>query len=290
MTTTSRTVGEVDGVHGADMAGGRSSAPSARSSRVGQRRPQPSGIAQWQALTSRTLWTMVRKGELLVAVVAPLVFTLGFYLPLKFVMQLQGINYAQFLMPIIVLQAMAFTAISAAQRASTESLTGFNTRLQTMPVVLWVPFLSRISSGFVRSVVSLISALGYGYVIGFRFTAGFGQALLFCAMALAISTTLSVGADAIGTMSKSPEATSQVLTLPQLILGMASCGFVPETGFPEWIRPFVRNQPISQFSFAMRDMADGGVSWHVLWPGLAWIAGLVAFFVPLALWASQKRK
>lgn len=256
----------------------------------GTHKPKPSAYTQWSALTARTLWTMTRSGELLIAVIAPLIFTLGFYLPLKFVMGLQGINYAQFLMPIIVLQAMAFTAISAAQRASTETLTGFNSRLQTMPVARGIPLLSRISSGVVRSVVSLISALGYGYVIGFRFTAGFGQAVLFCGTALLISTTLSVGADAIGTLSKSPEATSQVLTLPQLILGMASCGFVPETGFPEWIRPFVRNQPISQFSFAMRDMAEGGVSWTVLWPALAWILGLLLFFVPLAVWASQRRK
>lgn len=80
-------------------------------------RTKPSGFVQWQALTGRALWTMLTKGELLVAVIAPLIFTVGFYLPLKFVMGLQGIDYAQFLMPIIVLQAMAFTAISAAQRA-----------------------------------------------------------------------------------------------------------------------------------------------------------------------------
>jgi ABC-2 type transport system permease protein len=203
-------------------------------------------------------------------------------------MGLQGIDYAQFLMPIIVLQAMAFTAISAAQRASTEAMSGLNSRLKTMPVVRGVPLVSRISSGVVRSLVSLVSALGFGYVIGFRFSAGFGQALLFCALAMLISTTLSIGADAIGTLSKSPEATSQVLTLPQLILGMASCGFVPESGFPELIRPFVRNQPISQFSFAMRDMAEGGVSFQVLWPSLAWVAGLLLFFVPLAIWASSR--
>nr|WP_314142348.1 ABC transporter permease [uncultured Rhodococcus sp.] len=264
-------------------------AGSAPQGRPRRRKPRPSGFAQWTALTSRTLWTMIRGGELIVAVIAPLIFTLGFYLPLKFVMNLQGIDYAQFLMPIIVLQAMAFTAISAAQRSAQESLAGFNTRLQTMPVAGPAPLMSRISSGFVRSVVSLVSALGYGYVIGFRFSAGFGQAVLFCAFALAFSTIMSIGADAIGTLSKSPEATSQALTLPQLILGMASCGFVPESGFPEWIRPFVRNQPISQFSFSMRDMAEGGVTFDVLWPSLVWMVGLVLVFVPLALWASLRR-
>ncbi|MDJ0392778.1 ABC transporter permease [Rhodococcus sp. G-MC3] len=251
---------------------------------------EPSGFVQWRVLTARTIRTMVRKGELLVAILAPLIFTIGFYLPLKFVMSIQGIDYAQFLMPIIVLQAMAFTAISSAQRASTEAMTGLSTRLKTMPVVIGAPLMARMSSAFIRSTVTLTAALLYGYVIGFRFTAGAGQALLFGAMALAISTVLSFGADAIGTLSKSPEATSQALTLPQLILGMASTGFVPESGFPEWIRPFVRNQPISQFSAAMRDMAEGSLSFSVIFPALAWIVGLSLVLIPLALWASLRRR
>ncbi|EID72837.1 ABC transporter transmembrane protein [Rhodococcus opacus RKJ300 = JCM 13270] len=233
---------------------------------------------------------MATNGGLAVALVAPLVFTVGFYLPLKFVMQLQGIDYAQFLMPIIVLQAMAFTAISAAQISATEAITGLTDRLQTMPVAALAPLAARMTAGLVRSLVSLVAALGYGYAIGFRFSAGPQQALLFCLVALAVSTTLALGADAIGSLSKSPEATSQALTLPMLIFGMLSCGFVPETGFPEWVRPFVRNQPISQFSFAMRDMAADGVQPSVLWPALSWIVGLSIVFVPLAVWASVRRK
>ena len=152
-----------------------------------------------------------------------------------------------------------------------------------------VPLTSRICAGLVRSVTSLIAALVFGYVIGFRFTAGLGQAILFCVFSLAVGTVLAIGADGLGSLTKSPESLSQALTLPTLILGMLSCGFVPESGFPEWIRPFARNQPISQFSFAMRDMAAGGVTWHVLWVPLVWLIGLAVAFVPLAVWASVRR-
>lgn len=98
--------------------------PEALSVGKHRRPPHPSAINQWW-VTARTVKSMVKRYELLIAVIAPLIFTIGFYLPLKFVMQLQDINYAQFLMPIIVLQAMAFTSISAAQMSSTESITGF---------------------------------------------------------------------------------------------------------------------------------------------------------------------
>ncbi|AFT98788.1 antibiotic transporter [Nocardia brasiliensis] len=248
-----------------------------------------SSFAQWRALTGRIVRTMATKGELIVAVVTPLVFTLGFYLPLRFVMKFHGIDYAQYVMPIIVLQTMAFTMMSNAQLSAFEALTGLSTRMQTMPIGMLVPLSARIAAGLVRSVTSLAAAILFGYLIGFRFVAGFGQAVLFCAFSLAVGTTLALGADALGSLTKSPESLSQALTLPTLIFGMLSCGFVPEGQFPEWIRGFVRNQPVSQFSFALRDMAADGVTWQVLWVPLVWVSGLALVFTPLAIWASVRR-
>ncbi|WP_416566975.1 ABC transporter permease [Nocardia testacea] len=252
-------------------------------------RTRVSAFAQWRALTGRVVWTMSTKGEMIAAIVMPLVFTVGFYLPLRYVMQFQGIDYAQFVMPIVVLQTMAFTMMSNAQLAAVEALTGFSTRLQTMPIGMLVPLTSRIAAGLFRSVVSLIAALIYGHVIGFEFTAGWGQTVGFCAFALAVGTVLAVGADGLGSLTKSPASLSQALTLPTLIFGMMSCGFVPETGFPEWVRPFVRNQPITQFAYALRDMAGDGVTWEVLRVGLFWLVGAAAVFTPFAVWASVRR-
>lgn len=250
---------------------------------------QPSGFKQWRALTGRILRTMIGRGDLFIAVLTPLVFTLGFYLPLKYVMSVRGIDYAQYVMPIIVLQTMAFTMMTNAQLAAFETMNGFNERMQAMPIAALAPLGARISAGLLRSIVALAAAIGFGYAIGFRFVAGAGQALLFCAFALAVSLVLSLGADALGVITKNPQALSQALSLPTLILGMLSCGFVPVTGFPEWIQPFVRNQPISQFSISMQAMTTTGVSFHVLWPSLIWLGGAAAIFVPLGAWASRRR-
>ncbi|MCP9621105.1 antibiotic transporter [Nocardia otitidiscaviarum] len=250
---------------------------------------KPSSLAQWWALTARIVRVMVTKGELVVAVITPLVFTVGFYLPLRAIMNLLNIDYAQYVMPIIVLQTMGFTMMSNAQMAAFEAMTGLTTRMQTMPIGSLVPLLARISAGLVRSVTSLTAALIWGHLIGFRFVAGWGQAILFCVFSLLVGTVLAIGADGLGSLTKSPESLSQALTLPTLIFGMLSCGFVPESRFPEWIQPFVRNQPISQFSFALRDMAAGGVTWEVLWVPLVWLGGLSVVFIPLAIWASVRR-
>ncbi|MFZ2173554.1 MAG: ABC transporter permease [Rhodococcus sp. (in: high G+C Gram-positive bacteria)] len=253
------------------------------------RRAQPSGFQQWLALSQRNLHTMQVTGQFFIAVLAPLIFTVGFYLPLRLVMKFQGIDYAQFVMPIIVLQAMAFTAISAAHRAATEASNGMNDRFQTMPVGAAIPLLSRMTASLIHSAISLGAAVGYGYLIGFRFVGGFALTAAFCGLAMLIGFTLTTGADALGTLTRSPEITSQALTLPQLILGMFSSGFVPETQFPDWAQGFVRNQPISQFSNSLRAMSDGMISFQQLLPTFLWCGGLVLTFVPLAIWSNVRR-
>ncbi|AQA25498.1 ABC-2 type transporter family protein [Rhodococcus sp. MTM3W5.2] len=253
------------------------------------RKPQLSSMQQWLALSGRNVHIMWSHGQFFVAVLAPLIFTLGFYLPLKFVMKVQGIDYAQFVMPIIVLQAMAFTAISAAGRAATEASNGMNARFQTMPIFSAVPLASRVTAMFIHALISLIAAVTYGHVIGFEFVGGTSLAVGFCALALAVGMTLAMAGDALGTLTKSPEITSQSLTLPQLILGMFSSGFVPESQFPEWSQGFVRNQPISQFSVSMRSMAEGHITLHQLTPSLLWIGGLLLVSVPLSIWANVRR-
>jgi ABC-2 type transport system permease protein len=259
--------------------------------RVGRhRRPELSVTGQWLALTTRNLRRMWTTGQLFIAVLAPAIFTVGFYLPLRFVMSFQGVDYAQFVMPIIVLQAMAFTAISAAGKAAQEAVNGMNARFQTMPVFAGVPLASRMSASFVHCTISLIAALVYGYIIGFRFTGGLGSTALFVAMSLAIAMTLSLGGDLIGTLTRSPERTSQALTVPQLILGMFSAGFVPVAQFPEWSQWFVRNQPISQFSISMRAIADGTVTLHLMTPAILWCVGLFVVITPITVWANVRRK
>ncbi|GAA4807196.1 ABC transporter permease [Tomitella cavernea] len=255
-----------------------------------RRRPTPDSLQQWWALSLRLIKPALRNGEIISAIISPIVFTVGFYLPLKFVMSFQGVDYAQFLMPIIALQALSFTALSAAMNAALDRTEGITDRFKTMPIRSGVPLAARMSANLFRLVVSLSVAIACGYVIGFRFHLGWTNSVGFCALALLVGFALTMGGDAIGTLSKTPEATTQALTLPQLILGMLSTGFVPITGFPEWIQPFVRNQPISVIATAMRDMTSDGVDWPTLWPALAWSFGALLVFAPITIWANGRRQ
>lgn len=249
--------------------------------------PAPSLWNQFSALLGRNVRTTVVRSDWVYSVIAPLIFTVGYYLPLSWIMS--GIDYGQFVMPIIVLQTASFTMVSIAQQAAMEASSGLTERLHTMPLNRVAPLAANLVSGMLKSMLSIGAAIGYGHVIGFRFSGGALATIGFFAVALGTAFVLSLGADALGNLTRSAAVIGQTMTLPVLLFGMLSTGFVPETGFPEWIRPFVRVQPISQLSAALRDLASDSPSFAVIWPGLAWIVALFVIFTPLALWARGRK-
>jgi ABC-2 type transport system permease protein len=244
----------------------------------------PKAVRQWLALNDRFVTTMGRHYEFVLCVLAPVLLTVCFYLPLRKVMNIfAGIDYAQFLMPIICLQSASFIATSAAMRAAMDETLGITKRLRSMPVNPFVPQLSRLSSNTVLLIVSLTAAMASGLVIGWRPQSGALNLVGFLVVAVVVGMVFAFGADVIGTLTKSPESTSQAMALPTLILGMLSTGFVPEDHFPEWIQPFARNQPVSQFADAMRAFDEGTISFGILFPTLCWVGGLIAVSLAVGL-------
>lgn len=253
--------------------------------------PNPRTFSQYLALTERNVREVVFRGAWVYSVVAPLIFTLGYYLPLQWIMSRTnpGLNYAQFIMPIIVLQTASFTMVTTAQQAAIERRGGLTERFYSMPVSRLAPLAANLTGGLFRSFIAMTAALVYGHIIGFRFHGGVTAALYFYLFALATSLVLSLGADILGSLASHPAVVGQVLTLPTLIFGMFSTGFVPESAFPEWTHAFVRNQPISHLAAGLRELSIGSISPEVLQSSLIWIVGLFVVFGPLAV-AVRSRK
>ena len=188
-------------------------------------RPVPSGVQQWWVLTARLIAPTLRNGEVAVGVAVSAAATASLYIPLNRLMDgpdLKMSSYAQYLVPLIVLQAIAFASISTAFRAATDSVQGINRRFQSLPIPPTTPLVARITASVYRCVIGLVVALVCGYVIGFRFHRGALDVAGFCLVALLTGLALAFMADTIGTNSRNPTGTAQWLLLPQLIFGFLS--------------------------------------------------------------------
>jgi ABC-2 type transport system permease protein len=102
-------------------------------------------------------------------------------------------------------------------------------------------------------------------------------------IALLLCLAVTLGADALGSSAKSVEGATHLLFVPQLLLFMMSTGIAPEKTFPAWLRPFVRNQPVSQFAETLRGLAGGHVALGNLTATLAWCLGMVLVFGAITL-------
>lgn len=262
-------------------------------------RPNPSTFRQWWVLTLRVTARTLRNWELLAAIAASVVFTVGYYLPLKSVMGaiVQGTgSYAQYLTPLITLQALYFAAMAAALRSANDSVEGINRRFGSMPIASMTPLAARMSGNLYRCATALVIAILCGHIIGFRFYLSAVYTVGFCLLVVLIGFTLSFLGDLIGVVSKNPEATTLILVLPQLILGLLSVGIQPADQFPAWIQPFVRDQPISQFAYALHALAGnardsaGSPTWSIIGPALAWLFGMMVIGVPLYVLVLSRRR
>jgi ABC-2 type transport system permease protein len=262
-------------------------------------RPATSTVQQWWVLTVRVITPTLRNGELLTQVAASVMFTVGLYIPFKHMMGVfaHGMSsYAQYLTPLIVLQGVAFAAVSAAFRSATDSVEGIDRRFRAMPIAPLTPLAGRMSASMYRCCIALVISLVCTHTIGFRFFGGVAHAVGFCILTLLIGAAMALLGDVIGTALKNPEATTPIMIMPQLIFGWISVGVQPVERFPRWIQGFVRDQFTSQFVYALRALAGdstpaaGAVSWSVIGPALLWLAVYVAVAIALYARVSGRRR
>lgn len=233
------------------------------------------------ALTRRSVLGTLRGGDLVFAIGGPIAFFVCFDITLRNVIDTGTMHYAQYIVPVIVVQAMIFTAMTTADRAARDHLSGMGIRLRSLPITAVVPVTARMLSALVRAGAAMVGAIAIGYPFGFRFSGGAWPVVAFIGIALLLALALSLGADAMGSLAGSAEEAGQTLLIPQLLLVMLSTGIAPAEAFPSWLGPFVRHQPVSVIAGTLRGLAVGEYSDIAL--SLAWCVGLLVVFGAIAV-------
>ncbi|MCA2305810.1 ABC transporter permease [Mycobacterium intracellulare] len=235
------------------------------------------------ALTERSLMSAARDGEMIFEILSPAAYLAGFSVALHGLIDTGPVSYTQYFLPAVVAQSMIFVGLLTADRAARDHLSGFGERMRTLPVAAAATVTARTVATLMRAVLSLAVALIAGYAFGFRMTGGLGCAAAFLLISLLLCLAVTLGADALGSSANTVQGASHLLFVPQLLLFMLSTGIAPEKTFPDWLRPYVRNQPISQFAETLRGMATGQLVLSNLAATLVWCLGMVLVFGAITL-------
>lgn len=235
------------------------------------------------ALTERSLMASVRDGGMIFELLSPVAYLAGFSVSLHGLIDTGHISYSQYLVPAVVVQSVIFVGLLTADRTARDRMTAVGERFATLPITAAAPVTARTVATLMRAALALFVALIAGYAFGFRMTGGPGYVVAFVTIALLLCLGVTLGADALGSGATSLEAIMPILFVPQVFLFMLSTGIAPERTFPGWLRPYVRNQPVSQTAETLRGLATGHVVITNLTASLAWCGGMILVFGAITL-------
>ena len=164
--------------------------------------------------------------------------------------------YVDYVMPGILLIAIAGAAQSIAIAVAMDMQEGIITRFRTMGIARASVLTAHVLSSTIQTIVGLAVVMVVGFLVGWRpdarpmeWVATFGVLVL---ITLAI-TWLSV---ALGLYPDSVEAASN-LPMPLILLPFLSSGFVPVASMPAAMRWFAEFQPFTPFIEIVRGLLMG---------------------------------
>ncbi len=243
------------------------------------------------ALARRSLIKTVRTPEALIDVtIQPVIFLLLFtYLLGGAIAGGNRQAYLQFLLPGMLAQSLALGGIALGQNLNADIEKGVFDRFRSLPVARSAPLVGAVSADIVRYVTVCVVILAFGTLMGFRVETGFVPAVAAVALSIAFGLCFCWISVWVGMLVRTPGAVQGTMFLLVFPLSFGSNVFVETSTLPGWLQAFVQVNPITPLVSTIRGLlVDGPVASHLMIT-LAWMAGLLVVFVPLALRAYARR-
>ena len=228
-------------------------------------------------ITGRNLIRLRRNPVVIVAIaIFPMVFLLGFWIVGQKLMAAQGVNYIQYLVPIINLQALFFSGLGSAIMLAKDIETGMMERCRAMPISRVAVVAGLTLAYMVRALLATVVLIVVAYGLGFRFDGGAIAAAGYLTLVILFTGTCITGYSILALKLRSPTLVDAVAIIPYTPLLLLSNGFSPTENFPDWLQPIVRYQPVSVTCDALRALSTGSAaSWPLFFASLVWLSGLL---------------
>ena len=249
-------------------------------------------ITDAQVVSVRNLRHFVRQPDLLIfSTIQPIMFVLLFTYVFGGAISHSlppGVSYIDYLLPGILVQSVTFRASMTAIGLSDDLKLGVIDRFRSMPMARSAVLIGRTSADLVRNVLIIVLMIVVGYIIGFRFQAGVLQAIGCIALVSGFGLALSWIFAFLGLTVRSAEAAQSAGFVVLFPLVFASSVFVPVSSMPSWLQAFAKVSPVTLTANAARSLALVPGTPSSLGGAIAWIAGLLAVFIPLSVWRYRR--
>ena len=225
-------------------------------------------ISDTLVLALRALRRIPRNPELLTSyTVQPIMFTLLFVYVFGGAIQTPGYdNYADFLIPGIIVQQMSFGGFATALGLVDDLKKGLVDRFRSLPMSRMAVLTGRTLSDIAMNALALVVMIIVGYIVGFSFCTSAPEVVGGIALCLLIGYAFSWVFASVGLLASTPEAANAFGFIAIFPLTFASSAFVPPESMPDWLQTFAADiNPFSIMVDAVRALFVGGPAGNDVW-------------------------
>lgn len=185
-----------------------------------------------------------------------------------------SLNYVNYLLPGILLMAIASGISYTALRLFMDIQGGLFARFSSMPIkrssVLW----GHVLTSLVSNAISVIAIILIALIMGFRSSEGILSWLAVTGILTLFTLALTWVAVLPGLTAKSMEGAT-AFSYPLIFLPFISSAFAPTETMPAAVRAFAENQPVTSIVEAIRALLSGQPVGNNIWVALAWCLGIL---------------
>jgi ABC-2 type transport system permease protein len=240
-------------------------------------------IGDTGVMFGRSIRHVTRSVDTIITVtVMPIAFLLLFRYVFGGAIQAGPGNYVNYLMPGILLIAIASGVAYTAYRLFNDMQGGIFERFHSMPIARSAVLWGHVLTSLVSNGISVVIIFVVGLIMGFRSSAGILTWLAVAGILILFTLALTWIAVIAGLLAHSPDGAS-AFSYPIVFLPFISSAFVPTATMPAPVRAFADNQPVTSIVNSIRALlAQQPVGTH-LWTALAWCVGILVVAYTFAM-------
>lgn len=197
-------------------------------------------------------------------------------------------NYVNYLLPGILLIAIASGISYTAYRLFMDMQSGIFERFHSMPIARSAALWGHVLTSLVSNAISIVVIILVALIMGFRSSAGVLSWLAVIGILVLFTLALTWIAAIAGLSAKSVDGAG-AFSYPLIFLPFISSAFVPTASMPGPVRAFAEKQPVTSIVDAIRALLLGQPVGNDIWVALLWCVGIMLVAYIFAMRAYKRK-
>jgi oleandomycin transport system permease protein len=198
--------------------------------------------------------------------------------------------YLELLLPGLVAQMAMFATMGLGVALCEDIKKGVFDRFRSLPIARSAPLVGSVLGDTARFCAVMAVLTGFGSALGFRFHTGVLSVLAAYGLAYVFYLSICWISVLIGLVAPSPETVQGIAFIWTMPLVFGSSVLIPNTRtMPGWLQAWVKVNPVTHLTTAIRALTLGGAAGTAVLYTLAWAAAIVVVTFPLAMRMYSRR-